>query len=291
MEVDICFIIGGLSMSDIKKASAVSPAPSVPPVPTAANEPKSVDFNYVMKICLLYGKILQESNATNDMIQNNIKKIVKHLHLESNEISTYNAETSFIIINRHDNSIKMIPVKNASYNFEKIVKVDQLLEDFLANKVNTDDFFKGLHTINEKSYPFKVRIQILSAGLVCAGMFVIINGMDWAGVLLTFVLGFVSYYVFLLLQKYFNIKMFSILAYSTFLCLMLVLLSRLKVVDEPYSILFSCIMPLLPGTTFVNSIKSIMDGNYISGIIQVMDAMNTALMLGLPVAIIFTSML
>ena len=40
---------------------------------------KNIDFDYIMKTCLLYGKILQESNATNEMIQINIQKIAEHL--------------------------------------------------------------------------------------------------------------------------------------------------------------------------------------------------------------------
>lgn len=248
------------------------------------------DFNYIMKICLLYGKILQESNATNEMIESNIQKIVKHLNLTEDELSTYNAQTSFIIINRHDNSVKMIPVDHSAYNFEKLVRVDDLLDQFLSNKIKPDVFLKELHEINQKSYFFSKRIQITSAAVVSASMNVIINGFN-RGTIITLILGFIGYWFYLEVQGRVGIKVFSILSYSTFICLLIVLLSKLHLISEPYSILFSCIMPLLTGTTFVNSIKSLMEGNYISGLGQTLDALTTALMLGFPAAIIFSSLL
>lgn len=268
---------------------------TVPNLNALAKTDKDVDvdhdqFEYIMKICLLYGKIMQESNATNEMIQANIHKVMHHLHLDKDELSTYNATTSFIIINRHDNTVKMIPVAGSSYNFEKLVRSDKLLNKFLANEVTTDEFDKQLHMIDSHDFAYSEWNQIISAAFVCGGMSVIINGMS-SGFLLTMIVGFISYWFFLKVQDFVGLKIFSVLSYSTFTCLLIVALYKLHLVAEPYSILFSCIMPVLPGTTFVNSIKAIMDGNYISGLIETIDALNTALMLGLPAAIVFTSLL
>ncbi|MHC5268968.1 threonine/serine exporter family protein [Enterococcus sp. LJL98] len=248
------------------------------------------DFNYIMKICLLYGKILQESNASNEMIEANIQKIARHLHLADNELSTYNAQTSFTIINRHDNSVKMIPVKHSAYNFEKLMRVDDLLDQFLNDQIRPDDFLKSLHDINKHTYSFSKWTQILSAATVSGSMNVIINGLN-SGTIYAFILGFIGYWFYTSMQNRVGIKIFSILAYSSFICLLIVFLSRLSIVKEPYSILFSCIMPLLTGTTFVNSIKAMMNGNFITGMTQAMDALSTALMLGFPAAIIFSSLL
>ncbi len=254
------------------------------------NPTPSSDLNYIMKLCLFYGKILQESNATNEMINENIQRIARHLNLSEDELSTYNAQTSFIIINRHDNSVKMIPVTHSAYNFEKLVRVDDLLDHFLNDKLTVAEFFDKLRVIDSKTYSFSKWIQITSAAILCSAMGVIINGLN-SSIWITFLLGFIGYWFFLDIQKTIQIKAFSLLSYSTFICLVIVFLSKHAFLSEPYSILFSCIMPLLPGTTFVNSIKAIMDGNYISGLIQSLDAINTALMLGLPAAIIFSSLL
>lgn len=257
-------------------------------VTTQSAEPKNLDD--IMKICLFYGKILQESNATSEMINDNIKRLAQHMGLEDDDLSAYNAQTSFIIINRHDNSIKMIPVNNTGYNFEKLVRVDDLLDRFLNDKLTSDEFFDKLHDINDKTNSFSKWIQIISASILSGSMNVIINGLN-PSIWITFLLGFIGYWFYLEVQKTVQIKVFSILSYSIFICLVIALLSKTVLLKEPYSILFSCIMPLLPGTTFVNSIKAIMDGNYISGLIQSLDALNTALMLALPAAIIFSSLL
>lgn len=248
------------------------------------------NFNDIVQVCLLYGKILQESNATSDMINGNIQKIINHLNVENDEISTFNAETSFVIINRHDNTVKMIPVERSGYNFEKILRVERVLDDFLANRLDTQSFLNELRVINNKTYSFPKRIRIVSAALVCGGMNVIMNGLNWS-FLTTFLLGIIGYWLYLKIKETTKINIFAILSYSTIICFLIVGLVKLHIVVEPYSILFSCIMPLLPGTTFVNAIRAMMDGNYLTGMIQSMDAFSTALMLGLPVAIIFSSVL
>ncbi len=251
---------------------------------------EALDFDSIMKICLLYGKILQESNATNEMIENNIQRIARHLGLQEEEISTYNAQTSFILINRHNNTVKMIPTKHVAYNFEKLVRTENLLTEFLTNKISPDTFYEGLQKINQRTYPYPKYIQILSAACVASGMNVLINGLD-IGLPITFLLVIIGYSFYLWMQEKFSIKIFSILVFSSLTCFLIIPIDKLHIYPEPYSILFSCIMPLLPGTTFVNSIKATMDGNYISGLIQGMDAINTAIMLGLPAAIIFSALL
>lgn len=248
------------------------------------------NFDDIVQVCLLYGKILQESNATSDMINANIQKIINHLNIENDELSTFNAETSFIIINRHDNTVKMIPVEKSGYNFEKILRVERVLNDFLANKLDTQSFLNELRVINKKTYSFPRKIRIISAALVCSGMNVIINGLSW-NFITTFLLGVIGYWLYLKIKETTKINIFSILSYSTIICFLIVGLVKVHLIKEPYSILFSCIMPLLPGTTFVNAIRAMMDGNYLTGMIQSMDAFSTALMLGLPVAIIFSSVL
>lgn len=248
------------------------------------------NFDDIVQVCLLYGKILQESNATSDMINANIHKIINHLNIENNELSTFNAETSFVIINRHDNTVKMIPVEKSGYNFEKILRVERVLDDFLANKMDTQSFLNELRVINQKNYSFPEKTRIISAALVCGGMNVIMNGLNWS-FFTTFFLGIIGYWSYLKIKETTKINIFSILSYSTIICFFIVCLVKVHVVSEPYSILFSCIMPLLPGTTFVNAIRAMMDGDYLTGMIQSMDAFSTALMLGLPVAIIFSSVL
>ena len=248
------------------------------------------NFDDIVQVCLLYGKILQESNATSDMIDENIRKIINHLNIEDNELSTFNAETSFVIINRHDNTVKMIPVERTGYNFEKILRVEKVLDDFLADKIDAKEFLTQLRVINSKTYSFPKKVRIISAALVCGGMNVIINGLNLS-FFTTFFLGLIGYWLYLKIKETTKINIFSILSYSTIICFLIVCLVKVNIVKEPYSILFSCIMPLLPGTTFVNAIRAMMDGDYLTGLIQSMDAFSTALMLGLPVAIIFSSVL
>ena len=55
-----------------------------------------------------------------------------------------------------------------------------------------------------------------------------------------------------------------------------------------FALILSCMMPLFPGATLVNAIRAGINGDYIVSLSQGVEAINTALMLGLPVAFLLT---
>ena len=77
--------------------------------------------------------------------------------------------------------------------------------------------------------------------------------------------------------------------YSTIVSVLAVLLAKNNIAEDSFSLILSCMMPLLPGATLVNAIRNSIGGDYLSGLALASEALNTALMLGLPVAFILSN--
>lgn len=241
-----------------------------------------------VKLLMLYGKLMLENHYEIDSIRNDMTQLMEALGV--NHFYIYITQTGLILINQQTNDVKMVSAKSYSYNFEKMGHIKEVTTAFINCEITEEDLYKRLKEIEEKSYSFSYPIQIISAGIICGSMYVLINNFSNVAVI-SFFLGIIGYSVYLLLEKYVKIKTFSVFLYSTFISIVTVFLFKNHIINEPFSLILGCIMPLLPGATFVNSIRASINGDYITGLSQASDAINISLMLGAPVAFILTNFL
>lgn len=245
------------------------------------------EFDSYIKLLILYGKLMLESNYGASEVRNNLIKMMYFMKI--NYFSCFITTSSLILVNQKTNDVKMINVKKISYNFEKMGHIKTKVDAFYNNKINAAQLYIEFKKIDDHTYAFPVGIQVFSAGVICGSMYVLIASLSLT-VLVSFMLGVIGYILYLLLEKYINIKIFSVFLYSTFISLIAVFLAKENIASDSFSLILSCMMPLLPGATFVNAIRASIDGDYLTGLSQASEAINTALMLGLPVAFILTNL-
>ena len=246
------------------------------------------EFDSNIKLLILYGKLMLESNYGASEVRNNLMKMMYFMKI--NYFSFFITTTSLILVNQKTNDVKMINVKTNSYNFEKMGHIKIKADAFFKNKMDADQLYKEFKKIDDHSYAFPVHIQVFSAGVICGSMYVLIAKLSFTA-LVAVLLGIFGYILYILLEKYINITIFSVFLYSTFISLLAVFLAKKNIADDSFSLILSCMMPLLPGATFVNAIRASIDGDYLTGLSQASEAINTALMLGLPVAFILTNLI
>lgn len=244
-------------------------------------------FDSYIKVLILYGKLMLESNYGASEVRNNLIKMMYFMKI--NYFSFFITTTSLMLVNQKTNDVKMINVKKNSYNFEKMGHIKAKVDAFFEKKIDADQLYKEFKKIDNHSYAFPFYVQVFSAGLICGSMYVLIAKLSLTA-LVSLVLGVLGYIIYLLLEKYINITIFSVFLYSTFISLVAVFLAKQNIADDSFSLILSCMMPLLPGATFVNAIRASIDGDYLTGLSQASEAINTALMLGLPVAFILTNL-
>lgn len=239
-----------------------------------------------VSVLLVYGKIMLESNYSPSEIKDNLQKIKEFMDVPY--YSFFITQTVLVLINTINNDVKMINVNNNSYNFEKMGLAKVVVSDFFKKKIDVNEVYKKLKDISEHTYEFPFHIQIFCSGLICGSMYCLINTTSIVA-LMSFFIGVIGYGLYLFLQRKVNVNIFSVFLYSTFISLVSIFLFKNGIISDSFSLILSCLMPLLPGSTIVNAIKSGINGDYISGLAQGFNAINTILMLGIPVAFIISN--
>lgn len=163
--------------------------------------------------------------------------------------------------------------KNSS-DLGKIDLVNTLSRDIEAGKCDMDGAEKRLDEI-ERSGKYNVLIS-LAAAAVASGAFSYLFGGSFLDALLAAVIGFSYYILFIRLDR---TKLSKLLTNGICGCMLaLASVAFFKFIPGVSldKVIIGAIMPLIPGVAFVNSVRDIAAGDYISGAIRMIDAIVTA---------------
>lgn len=163
--------------------------------------------------------------------------------------------------------------KNSS-DLGRVDLINTLSRDIEAGKCNLDGAEKRLCEI-EKSKTYKP-IFIILASSVASGAFSYLFGGGMVDALLAALIGFSYYYLFILLNKTKLSKLLTNAICGCILALMTVGFVKLIPGINMDKVIIGAIMPLIPGVSFVNSVRDIAAGDYISGSIRMIDAITVA---------------
>lgn len=248
------------------------------------NDDSTTDLK--IRLLILYGKLMLESNYDVSSIRTNLAQMIVFMKIDF--FSFYITPMNLMLINQKTNDVKMLSIRSYSYNFEKMGHIKINVDNYLNGEIPLEELYKELKKIDKLKYAFSIPIQVLGAGIICGSMFILINKFSFSAIL-AFLLGVIGYFCYIILEKYINIKIFSVFLYSTIVSVLAVLLAKNNIAEDSFSLILSCMMPLLPGATLVNAIRNSIGGDYLSGLALASEALNTALMLGLPVAFILSN--
>lgn len=243
------------------------------------DQPHDDTIDSEVRVALFYGKMLLENNYAILEVREKLKKLLDSMNLTY--FSIFMTQTGLVLINLETNEVKMINATKTTYNFEKIGKIEATIKSFYLKEMSVDELYTQLKQIDKKSYSFSVFFQLLSAGIICSSMYILINGLTIKS-LFAFGVGAGAYFIYMVLDAYVDVQIFSVFIASCFISIMAKCLFTHHVVTDEFSIFLSCIMPFLPGASLVNSIRSSIQGDYITGLAQGISTVNTAVMLTLP---------
>lgn len=245
---------------------------------TATKVMADVDRELATNILLLYGKIMLEGQYEVYDVRSNLNKLIKFMGL--NYVVFINP-TNLMLIDQDSNDVKVIVTQEDSYNFEKAQKTDRAVTAFLKKQVSMQDLYDELKNIEKNTATFPILFQVLGAGLVCGVSYILFNHFS-IGSLYAFLVGSASYFIYLLSNKYLNIPVFSTFLYSTITAILAVMLLKYHLIETSYSVIISCMMPVVPGNLFIKAIKNSINEDYMSGLDFFAKAIITTFMLVLP---------
>lgn len=159
--------------------------------------------------------------------------------------------------------------KNSS-NLGKVDMINTLSRDIEAGLYDMDGAEKRLDEI-EKAKPYNPIVNLVAAA-VASGAFSFLFGGSYIDALLAAVIGFSYYYIFILLDRTKLSKLLTNAICGCLLALMTIGFTKIIPGVNMNMVIIGAIMPLIPGVSFVNAIRDIAAGDYISGAVRMIDA-------------------
>lgn len=251
-------------------------------------EPGQEDHK-VLEVAMAAGHILLENGAEIARVEETMGRICQHFGVESenffvlsNGIFTTGSQDTGGSGGQYA-KVLHIPVKGAQ--LDKVVAVNQLSREVAEGRYSIEQTREKLEQIRQmpgKSF----RVQILASG-VGSACFCYLFGGSLADGAVAFVAGLLLYVFVLLVGAAHMSKITKNICGGALVTLICILSYRLGLGKNISHMIIGSIIPLVPGVAFTNGIRDIADGDYISGVVRLLDAILVFLCVAIGVGVMF----
>lgn len=159
-------------------------------------------------------------------------------------------------------------------DLSKLDQLNALSRQICRDKPEFDYVQAQLEKISaQKTYPWWLKALI--NGMI-TGAFAVFFGGSWVDGAVAAALGLLLYFVTWLLKKGRLNQILNNVAASFFVCTMAIAAVRLGLGDDVNMIIIGNIMPLIPGIALTNSLRDMISGDIMSGLLRFFDAILVA---------------
>lgn len=231
----------------------------------------TADERQVLDLAVRAGRILLENGAEISRVEETIDRIFAHFQIRS--ASAFVLSNGIFITIGSDREpfyarVQHIPVK--SVHLHRIAQVNELSRALEQGQLTLKKAQARLEKI-EKS-PGKTRgMQVLASG-AGSGAFCCLFGGCPADIFCSFLTGLLLYYFVLTVNSRYLSKITGSIAGGALVTVSCLLFFRLGAGCHLDHMIIGSVMPLIPGVPFVNGIRDMADGDYISGFVRLLDA-------------------
>ena len=222
------------------------------------------------------GKVLIESGADITRVEDTLKHILNAYGVTKYDMFTL---TNCIILTATEagaeasiTEVRNIPAVGT--NLGKVDAVNTLSRRIAEKKYTVDEARDVLSSI-EKMKKTAPLIRMAASG-VGSGMFCLLLGGSPGEALAAFAVGFLFYVLVLLIEDKKYSRLLTHLLASALATLLSFAIYKCIPAFSMDKIIIGAIMPLLPGVAFVNAIRDIAAGDYLSGTIRLIDTLLVA---------------
>ena len=258
-----------MKKSEKRRLAASPSAPAAPAQPCA-------DECAVMEVAMKAGKLLLENGAEIFRVEETMERICRHYHVE---------DPSFFVLSngifmtggghgvpgeRPFAHVEHIPVKGAQ--LDRVVAVNQLSRE-IEGGCALSEANARLDAIARM--PAKRRWQQILASGVGSACFCVLFGGSGMDSVASFLAGLLLYAYVLCVSAPHMSRMIGNVLGGMLASAACVLLYGLGLGDDLSHMIIGAIIPLIPGVPFVNGVRDLADGDYISGSVRLLDAILT----------------
>ena len=154
----------------------------------------------LLETCVLAGKIMIENGAEMARVEDTMNRLAGAHHHERG----ISFVTSGIVLMGLEStkSVQMMDVTKRTTNLEKVAKVNEYSRYFVEDRITLIQLNKMLQILDYKKNDRPMSLKVLNAGILSACLMMIVGQGSWWDFVPTFLVGAISYTVYLISQKY-----------------------------------------------------------------------------------------
>ncbi|MBQ6362173.1 MAG: threonine/serine exporter family protein [Lachnospiraceae bacterium] len=230
----------------------------------------------VMQLASRMGEILLSNGAEIYRVKDTVERVIKSCGYENHSVYVL-SNGIFITINEGSpdacTSIKHVPI--GSVNLEKLARVNQISRNLCNGYISREMAYAGLDEI-EKKVNYTDLGMALAYAFGSAGFDIILGGSLFDSIA-AFLIGLGLYYVLKFLSIYGHVSRFPAnIAGALYITIFAAAFASSDLNLTFNNMVIGGIMPLVPGYAITTSIRDLFNGDYLSGIIHLLDAFLTA---------------
>ncbi|MBR3166308.1 MAG: threonine/serine exporter family protein [Lachnospiraceae bacterium] len=230
----------------------------------------------VMQLASKMGEILLRNGAEIYRVMDTVQRVIKACGYENHSVYVL-SNGIFITINEGEpdacTSIKHVPI--GSVNLEKLARVNQISRNLCNGYITREMAYAGLTEI-ERKVNYSDFGMAMAYAFGSAGFDLILGG-SFLDSIAAFFIGLGLFYVLKFLSGFGHVSRFPANIGGALFVTIFAAAFAASGLDMSFdSIVIGSIMPLVPGYAITTSIRDLFNGDYLSGIIHMLDAFLTA---------------
>lgn len=237
-------------------------------------EIQQCDMHRVLELALEAGRVLLKNGAEIFRVEETIRHICASYRVEKVDVFTMSNGIFITAVNEDKEvfaRVKHVPLSGTHLGI--VTEVNDLSREISAGKVGLEEAFERLHEI-EKMPSTDSIVRILASGIGCASFGFLLKANVWEA-MLAFVIGVLLYIFVIFSEKNRLSKIIVNILGGAFITVCTIAFSMLPL---PFSfridkVIICSILPLVPGVAFVNAIRDIVDSDFLSGMVRMIDAL------------------
>ena len=236
------------------------------------------ELKRIVDVTARAGSLLLRSGAEITRVENTIGHMMRSFGVAKYDIFTI---TNGIFLSASDGGdddnsyTRICEVPRNSSDLGKVDLINTLSRDIEDGKCTLDGAEARLDEIEKRKGNYNSIISLIASS-IASGAFSYLFGGTVIDALLAALIGFSYYYLFILLNRTKLSKLLTNAICGCILALMTVGFVKLIPDVNMDKVIIGAIMPLIPGVSFVNAVRDIAAGDYISGAIRMIDAIVVA---------------
>ncbi|GKQ43477.1 membrane protein [Companilactobacillus sp. RD055328] len=239
----------------------------------------------VITTCLLAGKIMIESGSEMYRVEDTMFRIAKKMGM--NNINVFGTPTAIGIGFDDESSFQLKQIKSRSINLEKVSRVNDVSRKFTQDIIDSSELYTRLKVIDRDTLEFPVWLQAISAAVVSSTLMILFTReYDWIDFPISAVIGMLGFFLFAYINEKTKLKFISEFLSSIIVGSLAVISVKIGLGVKLDNILIGAIMPLVPGVPLTNSLRDLLESHLLAGIARGVEAILSALAIGIGIAVI-----